>query len=228
MEERARVTDPVSSLIRSFYNRSPWWVRVYLLIRHSTCPFEQIETRVPANGKILDAGCGFGAFAIAMAAGAPERKITAVDWQAERIAVARKASSHKCLNVTFLPKDIDAALSDSYDVIVLVDVIYLFSSERKRELLEKCFRALSPKGKLLIKEMDTTPPLKYFFCLLQEFIATRMLRLNGIRGIHVIASQTMKELLGSIGFSVDAVLLDKGYCHPHILYCCEKQCPKSC
>ena len=48
---------------------------------------------MPRRGEILDAGCGHGLLSLYLAAQSPERRITGVDIDDEKLAVARRAAA---------------------------------------------------------------------------------------------------------------------------------------
>ena len=52
-------------------------------------PFLAVEPFVPARGRIVDAGCGFGMFAAILALRSGEREVYGLDIDADKIARAR-------------------------------------------------------------------------------------------------------------------------------------------
>ncbi len=194
-------------------------ISIYNLIRKKTCPFSAVEKYVPKEGRVYDLGCGFGSFSIFMHAKSLNREITAVDWIEERINFAR-ASSNK---IKFVYADVFNMRLDSCKAVILIDVLYLFHYAKQKELLLKCYDALENKGVLLIKEMDTRPLLKYLWCLIQEFIVTKIFKRNLSTGMYFWNRNSFINFLEGIGFSVKPLKLDKGYFYPHILYVCEKK-----
>lgn len=210
-------------LLAASYNSVPWWVRGYVYLRSRTCPFEKIEPYISREGRILDLGCGFGLFAIWLYYKSTKREITALDWQEKRIALARKVCENNSLRIKFVCADFNNAPFEAYDVLVIIDVLYLLPYDAQKELLEKCFAALNAGGRIVIKDMDVAPRLKYLWCLFQEFISTKIVKLNRSRNIHIIPKRRLVGFLTQLGLTVKIIRLDRGYWYSHIMYLCQKR-----
>ncbi len=46
-----------------FYSHQGLRVSLYAYLRWRLCPFEEIESHIPKEGKIIDVGCGYGLLA---------------------------------------------------------------------------------------------------------------------------------------------------------------------
>ena len=69
--------------------------------------FLHADTRFPAGGRVLEAGCGVGAQTVTLARNSPGAIITAVDISAESLAVARRrVESAGLANVVFEEADV--------------------------------------------------------------------------------------------------------------------------
>jgi len=51
-----------------------------------------IEAEVPRRGRVLDLGCGHGLFSLLLAATSPERQVTGVDVDGDKLGLARRAA----------------------------------------------------------------------------------------------------------------------------------------
>jgi len=149
-------------------------------LRSRTCPFREIGDFVPAKGKILDLGCGFGLLPIMLSSGFPERTITAIDCEQARVNVAEGERCRLGIsNCTFLCGDIAVCdYGGPYDCVLLVDVLYQFSRDGKEKVIERCRNCLNRGGLLIIKEMDNRPLWKFAWCYIQESVFARALGLN--------------------------------------------------
>ena len=58
--------------------------------------FRAVEKAVPARGKILDVGCGYGIVAHWLTMFSPERRVRGVDFDGEKIRVARATAGANC------------------------------------------------------------------------------------------------------------------------------------
>lgn len=207
--------------VSQFFKNPSLLKKIYMFLRIKTCPFGIIEKHVYKKGKILDLGCGYGIFSILMHMKSNERQISAIDWSENRICFAKSAAGVN--NVDFKVGDIMQAHLDSYDNIILIDVLYLLSCRQQKELLLKCYKALRPNGALIIKEMDDRPAYKHVWCFIQELIVTKLFKSNVSTGINYINREYLTNLLEGLGSKVETVKLDKGYLYPHILYTCKNE-----
>jgi len=200
------------------------WIRLYGFLRRRPCPFKIIEGFVPESGRILDLGCGFGLFSVALCLGSAARKVTGIDCEEKRIRAAKElARGRSAYNCEFFPADIITCdYRGPYDCILLTDVLYQLSSEEKSAVARKCRDALSAGGSLIVKEMSDRPLWKLCLCRLQESFLARPRRLNRKR-IDLPAPDELREILGCSGFETETVNIDKGYAYPHMLLICRKK-----
>ena len=198
--------------------------RIYYALRKLSCPFREIDKIIPEEGKILDLGCGFGASALFFSISGAHRKVAGLDCEAGRISIAKEYARTKNINnCVFLKGDIlDCDYGGAYDCILLVDVLYQLELKEKAKVIEKCYNALNKDGSLIIKEIGRRPFWKLIFCLLQETVIARPIKLNKKR-IALLEAAGAADILRKAGFKVDIRRIDKGYPYPHILFICRKQ-----
>ena len=113
--------------------------------RHHACA-EAIDY---ANKKILNIGCGNGAFEYLTANTA--REIVGIDVKYEDILQA-KEECVKFKNVNFVKANIleDNFPSNSADVVTMLDVIEHIPKEIEPEVLKKIYKILKPQGQVVI------------------------------------------------------------------------------
>jgi len=196
----------------------PRSAKVHTRIRWWTAPFEQLETRIPVSGRILEVGCGHGLFSTYLALSSPDRAVTGIDIDPAKIELAKKAV--KTISETSLHFEHREAgdipkPEAGWDAIVFVDVLYLMTPENRRSVLEQCAGALTPGGVLVVKEVDNRPRLKAFLAQTQEFVATKIIRIT--RGEHMVfpSAEELEVELAALGLQTSAHRLDRGYLHPH-------------
>src|SRR2546430_11861330 len=83
----------VRKIIRAYDDplvRAYCWARFWILRQRF---LDEIGQYLPAEGAVLDLGCGFGLFSLYYAATGPRRFLRGIDVNARRIALARRAAA---------------------------------------------------------------------------------------------------------------------------------------
>ena len=113
----------------------------------------------PSRGeRILDVGCGRGELAFALAAAGAQ--VEGVDYSEDAIAVAKKTFGGKCGNLRYTHADIfKMEHLDSFDKIVMADVVEHIEQEVLEKIFEKIAGSLNPNGCLII---HTAPNRDYY------------------------------------------------------------------
>jgi 2-polyprenyl-3-methyl-5-hydroxy-6-metoxy-1,4-benzoquinol methylase len=109
--------------------------------------------------RVLEVGCGFGLFGCYFSAMFPEIEYCGLDINSARIEAAKEAASRLGLeNATFRCTDArELHLEDSYDAIMIIDLLHHIDDQSKRSLLATCARHLDDGGRLIIKDINTRP-----------------------------------------------------------------------
>ncbi len=135
------------------------WTSLFCWLRYWHANIPGIEAHIPAEGTILDLGCGHGVLANYLALRSPRRHVIGLDISEHRIAIARAAAPP---NAEFRVQDIFSATVASCECIIVADVLHhLRSLAEGDELLALCSRALPPGGLLVVKEIGQRPWWKY-------------------------------------------------------------------
>jgi cyclopropane fatty-acyl-phospholipid synthase-like methyltransferase len=222
------VIDRIGRTVRRAYKSSPLGVRLHLAGRLLTCPFHAVAAAVPAVGNILDAGCGHGLFTLYLAEQENRRRLIGVDIDERKLPEARAAAENLGFvgQVAFaaVPSNWNPSFADpihrppnGWDAIVCVDVLYLLGRERARAWLHGAASALAPGGRLVVKELDTTPTWKFKVSRFQEVLATRVLRITRGEELELVPRTDVEDALRATGLFVEEERLDRGRLHPHYL-----------
>lgn len=191
--------------------------RFHVAVRWRSCPFPQVEAHVPRAGRILDVGCGHGLFALYLAARAPERQVVGVDIDADKLLSARQAAERASLPVRFA-QSADGVLPDGpWDVITVIDVLYLLGAEVALDLVRRAAAALAPGGVVVVKEIDLRPRWKYRLARVQEVVSTRVTRITEGDAVAFVPPDDIAGAMMAAGLTVDRQPLDRGSLHPHLL-----------
>ncbi len=213
---------PAARRVLALWRPAPRGDRFHTAVRWWTAPFAALEQEVPLAGDVLEVGCGHGVFSTYLAVTSRARHVVGVDIDADKIALARQAAAHLEpgeADVTFRvsPSGEVPRIDGGWRCIVFADVLYLLTRERREALLAECADALAPGGLLVVKEVDTAPPVKAKAAQLQEVLATRVLRITDGDALDFPSAEELQGVLDRLGLRTMAKRLDHGYLHPHCL-----------
>jgi 2-polyprenyl-3-methyl-5-hydroxy-6-metoxy-1,4-benzoquinol methylase len=211
-----------SALARALalYADEPLSVRLHVQARHWLAPLQRIADHVPPRGRVLDVGCGHGLFGNLLALESPCRQVLGVDPMASKIAVAQRVA-RALPNASYRVGSAADALEDrppaGYDVVTILDVLYLLPPPAKLALLQACRALLAPHGLLLLKTNDTAPAWKYHWARFEERLMTGLGATQG-QGLHFFSAAQNQALLAEAGFRARVVRLDNWLPYPHVLF----------
>lgn len=214
-----RRPDPVAAQILRAYRREGVRAGVHTTVRWSSCPFPAVEALVPHRGRVLDIGCGHGAFATSLALRGPERIVEGVDPDAAKIdaggRAARRLGVAERVRLTAVDPDWRPP-PNTYDAVVIVDVLYLLGPDRAGALVAAAIRSLVDGGVIVVKEMDTRPRAKWWWNLAQERLAVQVLRLTRGDRVAPVEPSRIEAVMVDHGLEVAWHEWHHGYLHPHL------------
>ncbi len=178
---------------------------------------DEIGQYLPAEGPILDVGCGFGLFSLYYAATGPRRFLRGLDVDGRRIALARRAARRLGLdNVAYEEGDArdfkgDGEVAAAY----MLDIVHHVPPAAVPPLLGRLRRCLPDGGLLLVKDVDTRPaPKRWFTWALDKLMAPRA-------PVHYWSAEALTAALEASGFRVRRHLMVDLLPYPHVLYVAE-------
>jgi ubiquinone/menaquinone biosynthesis C-methylase UbiE len=156
---------------------------------------------VPAGGHVVDVGAGTGTIAIALANERPDVTVTAVDGDAEILALAQAKPGAERVRWRKGLADELALETASADAVVTSLLLHHLDWDTKQRALGEMARVLRPGGRLHIADWGrpATPLLRASFFVLQVldgFAGTRdhaagripeLVRACGLHEVHVYA-----------------------------------------
>jgi len=192
-------------------------IRAYALVRFAILRqsfLEEIGQYLPARGRVLDVGCGFGLFSLYFARNGPERTILGCDVNERRIEIARASAARLGLaNVSYEVADaIRFEPPGDFDAIYLLDLVHHLPRATVPDFLASLRRRLRPGGVLLVKEVEDRPAWKRWFTLALDRLMV------GSEPVHYWAAGELTALLESLGFAVVRHRMRDVLPYPHILY----------
>jgi 2-polyprenyl-3-methyl-5-hydroxy-6-metoxy-1,4-benzoquinol methylase len=173
-----------------------------------------MDLLLPAEGRILDVGCGFGLFAGYFAQTQPQRHITGIDTNAKRIETARKVMQSLGQDGhTFIAGDArDPQVQGPFDGIYVLDVMHHVPREDQESVLRSLYDLLAPGGVLVLKDITTEP---YIGLKFTEYLDRVMVGWN-----EPLAYRHHTEwgaLLTSLGMQIRAVRVPDVLPYPHVV-----------
>ena len=212
-------SDTIRSIVRaydSFIVRAYCWGRFAILRQRF---LDEIGQYLPAAGRVLEIGCGFGLFSLYYASTGPERLVRGVDLDRRRIGMARRAATRLGLeNVVYEELDArdfkgDTTVSAAY----MLDIVHHLPIDAVPPLLHELHRAIAPGGLLMVKDVDTRPaPKRWFTWALDKLMSPRA-------PVRYWSGEELTGALHDAGFTVRRHLMVDILPYPHILYVCTRR-----
>ena len=190
-------------LISNYIFKGPvleWYMRVKLRLEKNYKPFHDL---LPTSGSILDLGCGYGFMCYSLQFLSPQRIITGVDYDEEKIEVAEHGYL-KTDRLKFCCADVTTFPLEKYDGIVISDVLHYLSPQAQDTLMERSMDALNPNGILLVREGNADLKERHKGTQLTEFFSVRLLKFNkSTQALNFLSGERIKQLALRKGMSVE-------------------------
>lgn len=190
--------------VLNFFAFLPWFQRAFIFLRLSSCPFIELISYIPKEGKLLDVGTGFGLLPLLLVKSQRQRQILGIDPDEDRVAQARKAS-RKFIGLKFQAKIIDQLpTNERFSNITVVDVLYLLPEKEKKKLIRAARRLLKPHGLIFVKINNRSFSPNYFLTWLQEIMTVHLLRetTTNFTGLYFENAEEVGQMLEGGGFQV--------------------------
>ncbi|UCG77489.1 MAG: methyltransferase domain-containing protein [Nitrospirota bacterium] len=209
----------ISTIWRSYRNTN-LRTRIFVLIRGLVCPWDKIMKNIETGDSILDIGCGHGLLLNLFRERYPEKRCAGFDHDKDKIDIARSTSGA----IDFMLNDeINRIEGERFDLVTIIDVLYSVPFEEWKDIFSTAIGKLSEDGTLVIKETVNTPKWKYWICLLQEFVAIKVLGYTKGSSPFLGSIDFYLSKIEENGFIVkDHIRVDRGFPWPHYLFVCSK------
>ena len=162
LTECVRAGTPVGTSIAA-RSREDDWVAAFIaaMDRNARERAGLLVKTIGTNGikRMLDLGGGSGAYSIAFARATPGLESEILDL-AEVVPLAREnirkagLADHITTRVGDMLLD---PLGQNYDLILVSAICHMFSPEQNRELLQRAYNALAPRGRLVVQDFILEP-----------------------------------------------------------------------
>jgi 1-acyl-sn-glycerol-3-phosphate acyltransferase len=161
--------------------------------------FTGLHAVVPKAGSVLDLGCGYGLATNWLSYGSPDRTFLGVDYDENRIRVARRTAPAST-RIRFEAADI---LDWSYpcsETILLLDVLHYWTVANQQLILTKARQALAPGGRLVLRDAARRESAGHRHVERWERFACWSGHTKRGEGLHFQTIEEMTEALRRAGF----------------------------
>jgi SAM-dependent methyltransferase len=145
-------------------------------------------------GRVLDVGCGRGQLGLFLHELGRASEVTGFDSDARKVDVARSAFPE----ARFVVGDAAQLELPAADTILLVDVLHYLPLAEQDALLAAATRAVTPGGRVLVRELDADPSARSAVTRLFEWFGQKI-GLNRGRATHYRAASELTKLLERAG-----------------------------
>ncbi len=150
-----------------------WKERLTSVWRPLYAPFAELLQWVPDNSRILDIGCGSGAF-LFLARDAKGATGTGLDTNADAISLACLAA--KNADLRFLVQQMPTSLQiEAASLITLIDVLHHVPRPNQGELLLTILQQMQPGSRIIFKDLDPRPVWRSLANRVTDYASTRSL-----------------------------------------------------
>jgi uncharacterized protein len=193
----------LNKLFRNYIYKGPvleWYVKVKVRMEGNYALYHQL---IPRQCTITDLGCGYGYADYMLHFLSSGRKISAIDFDADKIETANHCYS-KNDNIHFIHADISEYAMQPSDVFILNDVLHYLEPEKQKTVLTRCIEKLNAGGIILIKEADKANEQKHFMTRLSEFFSNNFgFNKNDGTGLHFVKAESIKNILAAYNVTIE-------------------------
>ena len=162
--------------------------------------FELLFELPGSLGEVLDLGCGRGQLSLLLLELGRATQVVGFDSDARKVAVAQRAAAAARAPAQYSVADLGGMSLPRADTILLVDVLHYLPLAEQDALLGAAVAALSPGGRLLVRELDAEPGARSKITRFFEWLARRI-GYNRGRATHYRSARDLSAVLARSGLS---------------------------
>jgi len=180
--------DPVTEL----------YMRVKLKLEDN---YEFFNSLIPRDSSIVDLGCGYGFLSYILALCSSERRVTGVDFDKEKISVA-KSISIPCADIQFEYADTAEYILPGSDVFIMIDILHYMPEEMQVKLITGCMSKINQGGMIIIREANKDFTQRHFYTRLSErFSAGINFNKTKYKNMFFLSGSFVQSIADQNGFS---------------------------
>lgn len=176
-----------------------WYMRIKLGMEDYYGRYDRL---LPGEGQITDIGCGMGALCLMMSMLSPGRRMTGIDYDEDKIALARNIRI-KDARADFICADAACCTLPESDVFIMNDMLHYLSEDGQESLMAACASRLRTGGMIIVRDGDSGKTGRHRLTKLTELFSTRIVRFNRTAGdLHFISGERIRQMAHKLGFEV--------------------------
>ncbi|MCB9697293.1 MAG: class I SAM-dependent methyltransferase [Alphaproteobacteria bacterium] len=177
--------------------------------------YAAVLARMPAEGTLLDVGCGEG-YLLALAAEAhPGLRLVGLDHDEGRLGSAKQALTDRAPALT--SEDARTATLPQADAIACLDVLHYQPADQQDELIAKLAGALRPGGQLWIRDAAADAGWRSTLTTWSERFAVAVGRHRG-DGVFLRPRGELPAAMAACGLRVESVDCSEGTPFANVLH----------
>ncbi|MDU1890202.1 MAG: 1-acyl-sn-glycerol-3-phosphate acyltransferase [Dysgonomonas sp.] len=198
-----------SMLVKNYIYKGPveeWYVRIKVKMEKNYHLFDNL---IPKKAKITDIGCGYGFLCNMLKMLSPDRQITGIDYDEDKIKVAENGFLNKN-QIEYIAADaIQHNLPES-DVFVLNDMLHYMDYDSQKILLTRCIKSLLPDGMIIVRDGNNEETDKQKVTALSEFFSTKILKFNKTeQELCFLSANQMQDIANEQNMTIENFKNDK-------------------
>lgn len=187
-------------------------IRFLMINRPRICPFDDLLALLPQGRRVLDIGCGHGAFLLLLARYREPSHLLGLDINPAAVRCARRLLARCPFAESYgvetydglrLPSSVQTA-----EYVFLIDVLHHVPKVSQKAFLGGLFHEMQSGATLVMKDIDAANRLLAKFNLMHDLIVARQIA-------HTMSVYQAEQLLSDIGFVIGSAKKQRRLCYPH-------------
>lgn len=166
------------ALIKNYIYKGPvleWYMRIKCRIDGFYDLWDKI---IPDNALITDIGCGYGQMSFMLGILSSDRKVIGIDYDNDKIEIARHSFLSKKTNVNFICADMRNVEIPQSDVVFFNDSLHYIDANEQKNVLSKAVVSLNSGGMIIVRDGDINQAEKHEKIKTTELWSTKIIKFN--------------------------------------------------
>ncbi len=167
-----------NAIVKNYIYKGPvleWYMRVKC---HIDGYYDFWDKLIPRDAVITDVGCGYGQMSFMLGLLSPERKVIGIDYDNDKIELAKHSFLSKKTDVTFRCADMCTVELPKSDVILFNDSLHYVDEEKQEQILKNAISRLSDKGMIVVRDGDASQKGLHDKIKKTEVWSTKIIKFN--------------------------------------------------